>query len=201
MGYESEELYFNLGNAFYKSGNLPFAILNYERAKKLNPGDEDIQFNLKLTKAQVIDKITPVPKLFFIKWLDSITHYYSASAWGICILIFLWLTFLCAVVFIFFNSSNIKRLSFYFGIFMLIVTLKSIFFGYRQYQYEKKEFAILLTKSTYVKSAPDEQSTDLFILHEGVKMEVLDRGVENWDKIKLEDGKIGWILKESLEEI
>lgn len=200
-GYETPDLYFNLGNAYYKLDNLPASILNYERAKKLSPLDEDINFNLKLVNLKVVDKIEPLPQLFFVEWWISIKNIFSADKWGMLGIGSLWLSIFLWVFFRISRKSIIRRLTFFIGSFFILLSILAVFLSYQQYQNESTHnFAIVFSPSVAVKSSPDERGTDLFILHEGVKIEIMD-AVGNWKKFKLADGKVGWIPEEAIEII
>jgi hypothetical protein len=200
-GYCTPDLYFNLANAYFKLDNIANSILNYERAKKLSPNDEDINYNLKIANLKVVDKIEPIPRLFFIEWRNSTGRIFSSNSWATIAIIALWLGIICFSIFRISRSPNFRRIIFFCGVFILFVSLLSLVFGVQQNQVEKSEnVGIIFSTSVNVKSSPDENGTDLFILHEGVKVEILDK-VEKWRKIKLADGKIGWMPEETIEII
>jgi tetratricopeptide (TPR) repeat protein len=200
-GYCTPDLYFNLANAYFKLDNIANSILYYERAKKLSPNDEDINYNLKIANLKVVDKIEPIPRLFFIEWWNSISRIFSSNSWALITIIALWLGIICFSLFRISRSPNYRRTIFFCGVFILFISLLSTVFGVQQNQMEKSEnMGIIFSSSVAVKSSPDQNGTDLFILHEGVKVEILDR-VEKWRKIKLADGKIGWLPDETVETI
>lgn len=199
-GFASAELYFNLGNAYYKTDNIAFSILNYERADKLSD-DPDIDHNLGIARLKTIDKVSSVEQIFLINWLDSIRDTQNSSGWSYWTLLLFWIMFAFLALLVFSRKTAIKRLSLLGIVASLILFVGTFYFAYSTHEREYvKEFAILTTPSAYVKSSPDSQSQDLFILHEGVKMEVLDR-VGNWNKIRLDNGEIGWIDKSSFRPI
>ena len=199
-GYVSAELYYNLGNAYYKTDNISFAILNYERADKLSD-DSDIDHNLSIARLKTIDKITPVEQIFIVDWIDAIRSNHNSIGWSYWSILFVWLTFTFFALLIFNRRTSIKKISFLGIVASLFLFSISFYFAYSANEREYvKEFAILTTPSAYVKSSPDSQSQDLFILHEGVKMEVLDR-VGDWNKIRLDNGEVGWIDKSSFRPI
>lgn len=192
-GYESPAIYYNLGNSYFKLQNVPAAILNFERAKKLSPNDEDINYNLRLTNLKVIDKIEPVPQLFFINWWQSFINLFSSEDWAVVGIILLWLTAVCCVILYVVRNFILQRIAFIFAVIIFSVSIIAFIGMYQRYQIEQNEqFAIVFSQIVSVKSAPDSQSTDLFVLHEGVKLEFLD-AVGEWRKIRLVDGKMGWI--------
>lgn len=200
-GYESPSLYYNLGNAYFKLNNIPASILNYERAKRLSPNDDDINYNLRLANLRIVDKVEPIPKIFIINWWESFVNLFSSSGWSWMIVMFLWVSTFCGVLIFIFRKSALQRLAF-LGMFIAIVfSLLSVVCMLQRYQSEEKEQSgIIFSENVSVKSAPDAQSTDLFVLHEGVKVEFLDE-VGEWRKIRLADGKIGWVMAENVKII
>ncbi|HTR81997.1 MAG TPA: tetratricopeptide repeat protein [Bacteroidota bacterium] len=200
-GYESGELYFNLGNAYYKNGSIPKAILNYERAKELLPGDDDVHFNLQLANLQIVDKIDVVPRLFIYRWIDSMLSLFSLSTMGWIVYVCFLLTLVSFGYFLFARSYVQKRISMFAGmVFSAAFVLTIAGFGIQSYKESNTEFAIVMTDVANIKSAPDSRGNDLFVLHKGLKVEVLD-SVNHWEKIRLADGKVGWIPEDECEII
>ena len=200
-GYEHASLYYNLGNAYFKLKNIPAAILNYERAKRLAPHDEDISYNLRLANIRVIDKIEPIPQLFFIDWWHSLMGAFSSSVWGVIAIIMLWCTAGAGIVVRIVKSAFIQRLCFGLSLVCLLLSAGGFAGAAQQYQHEHNDrTAIIFSQSVSIKSSPDAQSTDLFVLHEGVKVDLLD-AVSEWRKIRLADGKIGWLAAADLQVI
>jgi len=201
VGYESADLYYNLANCYYKLNQTGPAILNYERAKKLNPDNEDIIFNLKLANLRVADRIEPVPQMMLSKWFKAILTTLTADAWSKWAVALLWLAFAALAGFMFMNMPKLKFASFLVGLFALLISVAFLFVAFYQNNHEQNHrFGIVMVTNTYVKSAPADRGTDLFILREGVKAEILEEA-NDWRKIKLADGKIGWIQKAHLEVI
>ena len=200
-GFESPSLYYNLGNAYFKLKNIPAAILNYERAKRLAPHDEDIAYNHRLANLRVIDKIDSVPQLFLIDWWNTFVGFLSSAGWATLLLSALWCCVGCVALFLFMSSSFVRRVAILGGLLSLLVALTSCVATVRQLQHEQHEqAAVVFAQSVSVKSAPDVQSTDLFVVHEGVKVDVLD-AVGEWRKIRLADGKMGWMQGDGLQAI
>lgn len=192
-GHESAKLYFNLGNAYYKAGDINNAILNYERAKLLAPQDQDIDFNLSLVNQYVATEIEGLPQPFFVRWRNRILNLYPADTWaGISIAAFI--LFLGLVgMFIFSRSSGVKKLSFWLGLSAVVISGLTFTFAARQKEkINQRKYAIVFCPRVTVKSAPAETSTDLFLLYEGVKVEISD-SVSIWKEIKLPDGNVGWM--------
>ncbi len=192
-GQESAKLYFNLGNACYKAGDINNAILNYERAKLLAPQDEDIEFNLRLANQFVVTEIEALPQPFFVRWRNRIINLYPADAWaGISIGAFIFFLGLLGL-FIFSRSSSLKRISFWFGILAVVISGFTFSFAGRQKEkINQRKHAIVFCPRVTVKSAPAQNSTDLFLLYEGVKVEISD-SVNTWKEIRLSDGNVGWL--------
>lgn len=199
-GYTSATLYYNLGNAYYKLDNIPFALLSYERADKLSD-DADIDHNLAIARLKTIDKIEPVKQIFIIDWINSISEWQNANSWSSWSVVFIWLLFIFFSLLIFSRNRTIKKSSFIAMVVSSVLFASCFYFAYTSNQDEYvKKYAILTAPSTYVKSSPDTQSQDLFILHEGAKMQILDR-VGDWNKIKLINGEVGWIDRHSFRKI
>lgn len=200
-GFKENEIYYNLGNTYFRLEKIPLAILNYERAKKLNPSDEDINFNLKIAYLRIVDKFEPVPKLFFIEWYEQIVRLFYSGDWGILLVVSVWIFFISLVLVFFSSNSSLRRtvaLTTFISLFLIMI---SSFLGYKSYVYEnEKNEAIIFNPSVYVKSAPDPGSTDLFILHEGTKV-IINESIDNWLQIRVENGDIGWIKNDEIEII
>ena len=198
---ESASLYYNLGNAYYKAGQITKAILNYERAKLLAPNDEDIQFNLDLANQHVVDNISPLPKVFFVRWWNSLANKFSADGWAKISVITFILTLILAGFFFLSRSISIKRLSFWVGILIVAISIFSFNFAARQKnRMTSHNFAIITQPSVTVKSSPSDSGTDLFLIHEGLKVEIKDQ-LGSWKEIRLADGNQGWLPASSLEKI
>jgi len=198
---ESAEVYYNLGNAYYKSGLFTKAILSFERAKLLAPNDEDIQFNLDLANQHVVDAIDPLPQVFFIRWWNGITNRFSVDQWAHISVVSFMLFLILAGLFFFTKSGLIKRLSFWVGILVVVISIFSFNFAARhKKRMTDHKFAIIVQPSVTVKSSPSESGTDLFLIHEGLKVEVKD-SLGGWMEIRLSDGNQGWLPENSIEKI
>ena len=150
---------------------------------------------------KTIDKVSSVEQIFLVNWLDSVRDTQNSNSWSYWTLLLFWVMFAFFALLVFSKKSAIKRLSLLGIVASLMLFVGTFYFAYSTHQREYvKEFAILTTPSAYVKSSPDSQSQDLFILHEGVKMEVLDQ-VGDWNKIRLDNGEIGWVDKSSFRPI
>jgi tetratricopeptide (TPR) repeat protein len=198
QGYRTPEVYYNLGNSYFKLHNTGRAILNFERAHKLAPDDEDITHNLKLAQLKAVDKLIPVPQLGIVTSWNNLLTSQSSKGWGIFALVFIWVTLLVFAVYLFVAR---KGMVMFFGSLFLILSVASISLAFKQSNAEENSScAILTVENVNVKSAPDANGTDLFTIHEGLKLELCDQ-VGNWTKIRLADGKVGWIEKNLFEKI
>lgn len=201
QGNFSANIYYNLANAYYRNNNIGKAILYYHKAKRLNPNDEDINANLQLAKLKSIDKIQPIPQFFLSKWIENISKSQSPETFGIIAIIFSFIGFGLLTIYIYARKSGTKKLSFFGSIAALIIMILFIITAFQSntYRTSDKE-AVIISASAYIKSSPDQTATDLFILHEGTEIEVLDK-VANWSKIRIANGNQGWIEDGNFEII
>ena len=198
----SAELYYNLGNAYYRTENITKAVLNYERALLLSPGDRDIRFNLQLARSKTIDKIVPESEMFFITWYHALVNLMSVDAWARMALISLALVIVLLLVYLFASRIWLRKVGFFGGILLLAVFVLSNLFAWQQKRNLLfRKGAIVTAPSVTVKSTPAKNGTDLFILHEGTKVNITDGSMRGWLEIRIADGKEGWIERNKLEEI
>jgi tetratricopeptide (TPR) repeat protein len=200
-GYTAAELNYNLGNAYYRLGNYKHAILNYERALLLNPDDEDIKINLEFAQKYIQDKIEIVPTFFLIRWLHGFVNMFSINAWSYISIGSFIIVLVLLTIFLFTQNLPLRKLSLYFGFLLFIISGISFYCAYNQNNVlESHSSAIVFSPSVTVKSSPNNNGTDLFIIHEGLKVTITGKS-DGWKEIRLSDGKIGWLPKESIEEI
>lgn len=198
---ESAELYYNLGNAYFKTNQFTQSIINYERAALLAPNDEDIQFNLELANQHVVDAIEPLPQVFFVRWFHNIVNKLSADGWAKLSVVAFVIALFLAGIFFFSQITAIKRISFWAGILIVAISIFSFNFAARQKKrMTEHNFAIITQPSVTVKSSPSESGTDLFLIHEGLKVKIKD-SLGSWIEIRLADGNQGWLPASSLEKI
>lgn len=201
QGYSSDIVYFNLGNAYYKQKNIPAAILNYERAVLLNPQDEDINFNLELAHTFTVDRIEPLPEFFMVTFFRNFRQMMSTNGWAYTGILFLAITLALASLFWFTFNPRLKRISFSVGIVTVIALLLSFTFSVQQKNsITKHNYGILFPSVVAVKSSPGDSGKDLFVLHAGTKVKILD-SVGEWYEVRIADGNKGWVQKETLEKI
>lgn len=198
---ESPELYFNLGNTYYKTGQYTLAILNYERALLLAPDDEDISFNLQVANQKVVDAIQVLPEIFIVRWWESLINSHSTDTWASFSIIG-FILFLILMGFYFFaRSGDVKRITFWLGTFLILFSIFSWSFAASQKsRMINHSFAIVMQPTVTVKSSPSEKGTNLFVIHEGLKVRITDK-IGDWVEIKLADGNKGWLLMETIERI
>lgn len=199
---EAAEVYYNLGNSYYKADDIAKAILNYERALLLQPGNADVRANLDIARSKTIDKVVPVPEIFFVAWTKSLINSLSVNAWaklGIVSFIFL----LVSLSLFFFSKQIVwKKSGFIAGmIFLFFVVLSNVFASQQKNELMNRNNAIILSPSVTVRSTPSESGTSLFVLHEGHKVEIKDNSMREWKEIRLEDGKVGWVPTSTIEVI
>ena len=181
---------------------IPLAVLNYERALLLSPGDADIRFNLQMARSKTIDKITPESEMFFVTWYHSLVNLTSVDGWARTALVSLALAIVLALLYLFASPIWQRKLGFFGAFVLLVVFAVANFMAYTQKQgYIHRNGAIIMAPAATVKSTPAKQGTDLFILHEGTKAEITDATMKEWKRIKVADGKEGWIETSQIEII
>ena len=198
----SADLYYNLGNAYYRTENIPEAVLNYERALLLSPGDRDIRFNLQIARSKTFDKIVPESEMFFVTWYRSLVSMMSVDGWARTALVALALTIILLLVYLFSERIWLRKAGFFGGVALLLLFMGANIFAWQQ----KKDLlnrkgAIIFAPSVTVKSTPAANGTDLFILHEGTKVVITDGSMKEWKEIRLADGKEGWIESKHIRVI
>jgi len=197
-GFEGTSLYYNLGNAHYRLGKVGYAILYFEKALKLSPNDEDVKHNLALAKLNLQDKVDTLPPFFIFNLWEGLLASFSVTGWTIIVYIVFILLLIVSVAYFFSRNVSEQRISFFsgaglaialvFAIILLVVKMNK--------EYNVKD-GIIVETAVVVKSSPDFSSKDSFQIHEGLKVRVEDH-VDDWVKIRLNDGKIGWINEKSI---
>lgn len=199
---EAAEVYYNLGNSYYKIDEIARAILNYERALLLQPGNSDIRANLEVARAKTIDKVESVPEVFFISWIEALINSMSVDAWATWGIVSFVLFIVALYFFIFSKQILWKKLGFISGGILLIIVISSnVFASLQKEQLLNRNDAIVMNPSVTVRSTPSESGTNLFILHEGRKVNIKDNSMKEWKEIRLEDGKVGWVPASAIEII
>lgn len=193
FGMESAELYYNMGNTYYKMKAYPMAILYYEKARKLDPGNEDVKTNLEIANLAVADKIETLPEPFYRRWWNHLKSLCSADTWAWVSIVAFALTLLCLYFFVMARRTGLRKAGFFVGLLMLAALVFSVVFAIeRRAGMTRQDEAIITTPTVTVMSSPSESSVHLFVLHEGAKVQILDHSGE-WNKVKIADGSVGWL--------
>lgn len=198
---ESAELYFNLANAYYKLNKVAPAIYNYEKALLLNPNDKEIQNNLLFAQKLQIDDIKQVPKVGFSKLVQDFTSSYHYNTWAWIAVGFSTIFLLLFVGYYFSQTTLLKRF-FFVGMFLalLVIVLSVLSAIFEKSNYENNRPAIVFAEITSVKTEPKADAPDAFMLHEGTKVQILEK-LDDWKKIELSDGTEGWIKETAIKEL
>ena len=199
---ESADIYYNLGNSYYKMDNIAKAIVNYEKALVLNPADGDIRFNLELAQSKTVDKVTPMSEVFLVTWMKDLTNLMSEKGWAkMGITTFILMLSMLALYF-FSKKIALKKIGFISAVCLLFIcVIANIFASSQKNKAESHGEAIIMAPSVTVKSTPNDGGTDLFILHEGHKVTIKDNTMREWKEIQLEDGNVGWVPTSVIEII
>jgi hypothetical protein len=196
------EVYYNLGNCYYKQDEIPLAVLNYERAFLLDPGDADIRANLALARGKTIDKVVPPSEMFFVTWWRDLTNCMSINAWTITGIAAFILMLVGITVYVFMSQLTLRKMGVYGAMVMLVIVLIANLAALSQHaDLTHRDTAIIMAPAVTVKSSPSDTSTDLFLIHEGSKVEILDGSMKDWLEVKFEEGKQGWLPATTLEII
>ena len=190
---ESVPVYYNMGNAYYKKREYPMAIYCYEKALKLDPSDEDVQANLLFANSAIVDKIEPVPQSFIVRGWNNLRTSLSGDQWAWCSIAAFAL--LLTMFFLFLRSRRVglRKLGFFMGLIFLVSFALSVVFAVQlKHNADTQDQAIVMTPTVTVKSSPSRESVDLFVLHEGSKVEVMETSGE-WTKIRIANGSVGWL--------
>ena len=198
----SADIYYNLGNCYYRMDNITQAVLAYERALLLSPGDEDIRFNLQMARSKTIDKITPESEMFFVTWYHSLVNMQSVDAWARLALIALAIAIVLALAYLFAEAIWLRKVGFFGALAALLLFLGSNVFAWQQKRgLDHRTGAVVIRSAVNVKSTPSRNGTDLFILHEGTRVTITDSSMKGWKEIRVGDGKQGWLETKEIEVI
>jgi len=200
-GFESAVLYYNLGNAYFRNKDLPSAALYYEKALKLDPNNPDILHNIEFVNSKIIDKVEPVPELFYKRWWKSLLNLMNLDVVAVLMIILLTLSLVFAGIYLSSSRLNIRKIAFYTSASMLLLMLASFLVAREKKHYLTQHHeAIVFTPTVTVKSSPDAASTDLFVIHEGLKVTLLDK-IGEWQEIRIANGSIGWLQTSDIRNI
>ena len=198
----SSEIYYNLGNAYYRTDNITQALLAYERALQLSPGDNEIRFNLQYARSKTIDKITPETEMFFVTWYNSLVNFTSVDRWANTAIVSIVMALLLILVFLFAPQMWARKSGFYgSAVFLLLFAFANLFAFQQKHELETKQGAIVIAPTVNVKKTPAASGTDVFVIHEGTRVDITDRCMKQWRGVKLADGREGWLKTSQIEEI
>lgn len=197
-GYRSANLYYNLGNAYFKLNNIPQAIIFYERAYLINPADENVNYNLQIARTMIVDRFQEIPELFFVRWYNFVSLILSSNTWAKISLVSFIIFLTMLSIYIYSTRYRVKVFGFWFAVITLVIASASLAFTIKNKElvYNSNK-AIIVSPLVNGKSSPDDSGTDLFLLHEGTKVSVEDE-VGEWYEIRLSDGNKGWVPINSL---
>lgn len=200
-GNESYSLYYNLGNAYFRNNENAQAVLFYEKALKLAPNNEDIKHNIEVVNSKLIDKVEMVPELFYKRWWKQILNMMDIDI--LATLNILLITFALILIAVYIAVSNllIRKISFWTGIALfLFFSIGVAAASQRNHYLTEQHEAIIFIQNVNIKSSPDENSKDIFVLHEGTKVKLLDV-VAEWQEIRIANGSTGWIKTSDIRKI
>lgn len=199
-GQHSSELYFNLGNAYYKLNDIANSIYYYEKALQLSPKDEDIKNNLALAQNMTIDAIEEIPTIGLSKMMKNLINSFSFDGWAKLSVVFSVLFLLLFLAYYFFNETARKRIAFLSSMISLSLIIITLVFAFQKYNYEQNNNpAIVFAQESEIRSEPNLRSEEAFKLHEGTKVQVLEKYNDDWSKIRIADGKTGWIANTDIK--
>ncbi len=200
-GVESAELYYNLGNAWFRLDEIASAVLYYERALQLDPSANRIRHNLNFVKQFQKDDIEQLPVMFYVRWWHSLTRLFSVRGWAIASIILVMISSVIWMFFIVSRSHGRRRTSFWAATVFSLLFLLVFFISLRNYNHLQQEKDAIVFKPVVTgKSSPDEASKDLFVIHEGLKVHIMNK-IGNWYEVRLPDGTVGWLPAESMRVI
>jgi len=199
--YSSEELYYNLGCAYFQNNDIASAALYFEKAYALNPTDEDITHNINIVHSRLQDKIESIPPIFYKRWYQHFTKMFTLQSWTIISLLSFTISLFLVLVYLLSGVMKWKKIGFYAAVFVGIIFILSIISCQEHYKMRNNEnYAIIFTPTVTTKSSPDENSKNLFVIHQGTKVELTDN-VGDWYEIKLANGSVGWLLVSDVRTI
>ncbi len=199
---KSADLYYNLGNAYYRTDNITRAVLAYERALLLSPGDDDIRFNLQMARSKTIDKITPRSEMFFVTWYRALVNITSVDGWADIALLSMVLALILALVYLFASRMLFRKIGFFGGVAMLTLFLLCNIFAWHQHAIlTERTGAIIVSSSATLKATPTQQAKDNGVLHEGTRVDIIDDTMRDWKCVRLADGREGWLQSNKIEKI
>ncbi len=198
----SADIYYNLGNAYFRTDNITKAILNYERAHMLSPGDEDILFNLQFARSKTIDKITPQDEMFFLGWYQSLVQFTTVDRWAYIAVGSIILVLVLLLIYLFAEGIALRKVGFFGAVAFFFLFLFANLFAYQQKRMlEHRKGAIITSSLVNVRKSPNNKSEEAFVLHEGTRVDISDKSIKGWCGVRIADGREGWLPADVMEEI
>lgn len=200
---DSPELYYNLGNAYYRSNNITKALLNYEKAYILDPSDADVRHNLDYVRTKTIDKQIPSTDIFFVSWFRAIVYGMTIYGWAVFSILMIMLSFAALLLYLFTSNDLIRKTGFWVTLVSFLLFVLSILFAFHQsYWISHNTSAIVTAKEVVMRKSPEPSAASVgMTIHEGTHIDIIDDGMKDWKEIKLPDGKTGWIPVTTLSRI
>lgn len=196
------DVYYNLGCCYYRMDEIARSILWFERAAMLSPADEDIQFNLDMARSKTVDRITPRHEMFFVSAWHSFSNIMSIDTWAKVSLFIFFFSLALLALYIFSSAVLVRKCGFFGSILCLLLVIVFNLCAYTQrVNIEERSSAIIMTPAVTIKSTPSQSGADLFVLHEGTHVEILDNTMKEWVEIQIADGKVGWMPRNLMEII
>ena len=183
-------------------GNITQSIIAYERALRLNPGDSDVRYNLQFLRGKTIDKVVPVDEMFFVTWYHSLQNVLSIDTWATMAVVAFVVSLVLMLAYLFGSNIVLRKVGFFAGSALFVLFFVSVLFAFqRKAALSEHSVAIVLSPTLNVKATPSESSSDAFVIHEGTRLTITDRSMNAWYGVRLDDGKEGWLPKNSVEVI
>ncbi len=199
---QSAETYYNMGNAYFRLGDYPQAMIAYQRAARLSPANSDIKHNIEITANKTIDRLPVSSDIFFVEWYKAFVCLLSIDSWAIVSIVALALSLIFFLVYLFVEQIGIRRISFYSSVVLSLTFLCSILFAYQQHdQLLSKDKGVVIAEVATVKTSPTQKSSDAFVIHEGTSVNIKDSDIKGWFLIELSDGRQGWMPSSTVEVI
>lgn len=200
-GEISSDLYYNLGNAYFRDGEIAKAILNYERALLLNPSDKDIRHNIRFANTRIEDKLENTGSFFLSNWINAFQETMSSNAWAWFAVVCFIILIICIFVFFFSKTVLPKKVTFYSGIVLVVLVILGNVFSFRQRSdILVRDNAIIMTSSAVVRSSPNTNGKEVFTLHAGTKVKI-SKEDRDWSEIVTTAGNVGWVENKRIEKI
>ena len=199
---KSADIYYNLGNAYYRMDNITHALINYEKARLLAPGDDDINHNLEVARSKTIDNIQPGEKIFFKVWFEDIKTSMGIDTWATLSLISLVVALILFLVYLFVKQMAVRKVAFYLSLVLVVFFIFGNVFASQLKDFAtSSSAAIIVSPTVTAKKTPTDQAADVCVLHEGTRVEITDNALKGWYGIRLADGREGWITDKDVEVI